>query len=185
MMTMRTFMHKLILASAAVLAVPSAASAAITLGPVTPGTAPYSGPARTYDFESPAPVSGGLVTTGCSNGIRAQPVGSAGNYWAVGPSDCSPGVMDLASIGDIFNVSFFWGSVDAYNTIEFLGAGGVVLATFTGSDIFNPANGSQTDPNLNPLVRFDLTGSDVGALTELSLSSTTIGRATCRERVCQ
>src|SRR3546814_10506647 len=80
--------------------------------------------------------------------------------------------MDLASIGDIFNVSFLWGSVDAYNTIEFLGAGGVVLATFTGSDIFNPANGSQTDPNLNPLVRFDLTGSDVGALTELRLSST-------------
>ena len=123
---MRTFMHKLMLASAAVLAVPSAASAAITLGPVTPGTAPYSGPAPTYDFESPAPVSGGLVTTGSSNGIRAQPFGSAGNYWAVGPSDGSPGVMDLASIGDIFNVSFLWGSVDAYNTIEFLGAGGVV-----------------------------------------------------------
>src|SRR3546814_4756189 len=77
----------------------------------------------TYDFESPAPVSGGLVTTGSSNGIRAQPFGSAGNYWAVGPSDGSPGVMDLASIGDIFNVSFLWGSVDAYNTIEFLGAG--------------------------------------------------------------
>lgn len=169
---MRTFMHKLLLASAAVLAVPSAASAAITLGPVTPGTAPYSGPAPTYDFESPAPVSGGLVTTGSSNGIRAQPFGSTGNYWAVGPSDGSPGILDLSTIGDIFNVSFLWGSVDAYNTIEFLGAGGVVLASFTGSDIFNPANGSQTDPNLNPLVRFDLTGSDVGALTQLRLTST-------------
>src|SRR3546814_14370493 len=79
--------------------------------------------------------------------------------------------MDLASIGDIFNVSFLWGSVDAYNTIEFLGAGGVVLANFTGSDIFNPANGSQTDPNLNPLVRFDLPGSTFEATTELRLSS--------------
>src|SRR3546814_5152487 len=92
----------------------------------------------------------------------------------------------LASIGDICNVSDLWGSGDAYNTVEFLGAGGVVLAAFSGSDIFNPANGSQTDPNLNPLVRFDLTGSDVGALPELRLSSTSkIGRASCRERVCQ
>ena len=169
---MRTFMYKLMLASAAALAIPSVASAAITLGPVTPGTNPYSGPAPTYDFESPAPVSGGAITTGSLDGIRAQPFGSTGNYWTVGPSDGSPGIMDLSSIGDIFNISFLWGSVDTYNTIQFLGAGGVVLASFTGSDIFNPANGSQTDPNLNPLVRFDLTGSDVSALTQLRLSST-------------
>src|SRR3546814_16496546 len=99
MMTMRTFMHKLMLASAAVLAVPSAASAAITLGPVTPGTAPYSGPATTYDFESHAPVSGGLVTTGPSNGIRAQPFGRPGNYWGVGTGDGSPGVIPAGRRG--------------------------------------------------------------------------------------
>lgn len=169
---MRTMIYKLMLASAAALAIPAAASASITLGPITPGSDPYMGPVPTYDFETPAPVSGGLVTTGFLNGVRAQPFGSTGNYWTVGPSDGSPGVMDLSSIGDIFNISFLWGSVDAYNTIEFLGAGGVVLATFSGSDIFNPANGNQTDPNLNPLVRFDITGSDVSALTSLRLSST-------------
>lgn len=169
---MRTFMYKLMLASAAVLAIPSVASAAITLGPVTPGTDPYSGPAPTYDFETPAPVSGGLVTTGSASGIRAQPFGSTGNYWTVGPSDGSPGILDLSSIADIFNVSFLWGSVDAYNLVEFLDMDGNVIASFTGSDIFNPANGNQTDPNLNPVVRFDITGNDVSNLKSLRLSST-------------
>jgi len=169
---MRTFMTKLMLVSVAALALPAAASAAITLGTVTPGTSPYSGPTPTYTFETAAPVTGGLVTTGSLDGIRAQPFGSTGNYWTVGPADGPSGVLNLSSIGDIFNVSFLWGSVDAYNTLEFLDGNGGLLASFTGSDIFNPANGSQTDPNLNPLVRFDVTGNDVGALASLRLSST-------------
>jgi len=169
---MRKFLSKALLVSAAVLAMPAAANAAVTLSTVTPGTDPYSGPAPTYDFETPAPVGGGLVTTGSASGIRAQPFGSTGNYWTVGPSDGSPGILDLSSIADIFNVSFLWGSVDAYNLVEFLDMDGNVLASFTGSDIFNPANGNQTDPNLNPVVRFDITGNDVGTLKSLRFSST-------------
>lgn len=169
---MQNFISKALVVSAAFLAMPAAANAAVTISTVTPGTAPYSGPTPTYDFETSAPVSGGLVTTGSSSGIRAQPFGSTGNYWTVGPSDGSPGIMNLSSIGDIFNISFLWGSVDAYNLIEFLDTNGNVLASFTGSDIFNPANGNQTDPNLNPVVRFDVTGNDVSALTALRLSST-------------
>jgi hypothetical protein len=169
---MRKFLSKALLVSAAVLAMPAAANAAVTLSTVTPGTAPYSGPTPTYDFETTAPVSGGLVTTGSASGIRAQPFGSTGNYWTVGPSDGSPGILDLSSIADIFNVSFLWGSVDAYNLVEFLDMNGNVLASFTGSDIFNPANGNQTDPNLNPVVRFDITGNDVSALNSLRFSST-------------
>ncbi len=169
---MRTLMKSLIFASAAALALPAAANAAVTLGSVTPGTAPYSGPAPTFDFESAAPVSGGLVTTGSADGVRAQPFGSTGNYWTVGPSDGSPGIMDLSSIGDIFNISFLWGSVDEYNFIDFLDGNGDVIATFSGSDIFNPANGSQTDPNLNPVVRFDISGEHVSSLTSLRLRST-------------
>lgn len=167
---MRTLMIKLVLASAAALALPAAAHAAVTLSSVTPGTAPYAGPTPTFDFESPAPVSG-LVTTGSVDTIRAQPFGSTGNYWTVGPADGSPGVMNLAAFGDIFNISFIWGSVDEYNSIDFLD-GDNVIATFSGSDIFNPANGSQTDPNLNPVVRFDVTGEHVASLTSLRLRST-------------
>lgn len=170
---MRTLVVKLVIASAAAMALPAAAHAAVTLSSVTPGSVPYAGPTPTFDFESAAPVSGGLVTTGSVDTVRAQPFGSTGNYWTVGPTDGSPGIMNLAGFGDIFNISFLWGSVDTYNFIDFLDGDGNVIATFTGSDIFNPANGSQTDPNLNPVVRFDVTGDHVASLTSLRLRSTT------------
>lgn len=169
---MRTLIMKTLLAATAAMALPAAAGAAITLGSVTPGTAVYSGPTPTYDFESPAPRTGGIVTNTSVSGVSAQPFGSTGNFWTVGPTDGSPGNLNLSSFGDIANISFIWGSVDAYNTLEFLDAGGGVLASFTGSDIFNPANGNQTSPNTNPVVRFNLTGSDQSAFTTLRLSST-------------
>lgn len=169
---MRTLMTKLVLASAAAMALPAAAHAAVTISSVTPGGAPYAGPTPTFDFETDAPVSGGMVLTGSLDTVRAQPLGSTGNYWTVGPTDGGPGIMDLSAIGDIFNISFLWGSVDDYNAIDFL-AGNTVIATFSGTDIFNPANGNQTDPNLNPIVRFDVTGEHVASLTSLRLRSTT------------
>lgn len=147
------------------------ATASVTVSTVTPGTDPYSGPPPTYDFESAAPTSGGLVTTGSLSGVRAQPFGSTGNYWTVGPTDGSPGTLDLSSFGDIYALTLLWGSVDSYNLIEFLDGSNNVLASFTGSDIFNPANGNQTDPNTNPLVQFNLTGSDVSGFTTLRLTS--------------
>lgn len=168
---MRTIMFKLVLASAAAMALPAAAHAAVTITAVTPGTDPYSGPTPTFDFESAAPVSGGLVTTGSVNNIRAQPFGSTGNYWTVGPADGAVGIMDLSSFGDISNVNFLWGSVDAFNFIDFLDGDDNVIATFSGSDIFNPANGDQNNPNLNPVVRFTVTGEHVTSLTSLRLRS--------------
>ncbi len=169
---MRTLMIRLVLASAAAMALPAAAHAAVTIASTTPGSAPYAGPAPTFDFETAAPVSGGTVTTGSLETIRAQPFGSTGNYWTVGPTDGSPGILNLSAFGDIFNISFLWGSVDSYNFIDFLDGSDNVIATFGGSDIFNPANGNQTDPNLNPVVRFDITGEHVASLTSLRLRST-------------
>lgn len=163
---------KLLLATTLLIAIPGTASATITLASVTPGTAPYSGPAPTYDFETPAPVAGGLVTNTSVPGVSAQPFGSTGNFWTVGPSDGTPGILTLTSFGDINSISFIWGSVDSYNLLEFLDGVGNVLGSFTGSDIFNPANGSQTDPNLNPVVLFSITGADVSSLASLRLSST-------------
>ncbi|MBK6414314.1 PEPxxWA-CTERM sorting domain-containing protein [Sphingopyxis sp.] len=164
---------KTLLAATAAMALPAAANAAIILGSVTPGTVPYSGPTPTYDFRSPTPnVTGGLITNTSESGVGAQPYGSTGSFWTVGPDDGSPGNMDLSSFGNISNISFIWGSVDGYNLLEFLDAGGNVLASFTGADVFNPANGNQTDPNTNPVVRFNLTDGDQTAFTTLRLSST-------------
>lgn len=152
----------------------TSANATISIGSVTPGSAVYVGPTPTYNFDpsGTALVTGGIVSNTSVGGVRAQPLGSTGNYWSVGPTDGSPGTLNLSSIGDIFNISFIWGSVDTYNTLEFLDASNFVLATFTGIQVNNPADGNQTAAATNPLVRFDLTGSDVAAFSSLRLRST-------------
>lgn len=151
------------------------ANATITIDSVTPGTDPYSGPTPTYDFDTPATtpgtINGQVITTGSSSGLYAQPYGSTGNYFSVGPSTSSPGYIDLTSFGDILTLSLIWGSVDYYNTLTFLDSSYNVLAAFTGSQIFDPANGNQTDPNTNPLVTFLLTGDDVANFAYLGLTS--------------
>ena len=162
-------------AAAAALALASGANAAIVIGSVTPGTDPYSGPAPTYDFDTPATtpvtIGGGVITTGTTPGSFAQPFGSTGNYYSVGPSTSSPGTIDLSVFTDIASISILWGSVDTYNTLEFVDALGNPLATFVGNDIFNPANGDQTDPNTNPVVTFLLSGTDMSDVAGLRLSS--------------
>ena len=169
-------MHKVVVAlfGAAAFATGSAASAGITLTGNVPGVSPYSGPAPTYTFDpgSRPTVSGGAFVTGTNGILYAQPYGSSGYYYAVGPSTNTTGTIDLSSFGDITSLSFLWGSVDSYNTLEFLDAGMNILATFTGNDIFNPATGSRTDPNTNPIVTFSLTGSDVSNFSYLRLIST-------------
>lgn len=154
------------------LAFSSSANAAITLTAVA-GTNPYSGPAPTYDFETAAPIIGGGIQNGSTPGLYAQPFGSTGNYWTVGPSTSTPGILSLAAFGDISWISFIWGSVDSYNTLEVLDAANNVLETFTGSDVYNPANGDQDDPNTNPLVTLFFTGSDMSNAASLRLTSNT------------
>jgi len=154
----------------AIAAVP--ASAQVSLGAV-PGSAPYTGPAPTYDFESLAPVTGGLVTTGSVGGIRAQPFGSTGKYWTIGPSDGSPGVLDLSSFAAISSISFIWGSVDSYNTLEVLDRLGNVLASFTGAAAAVNPNGNQTSPITNPIATLTNSGATRSNIGGLRLKSDT------------
>ena len=54
-------------------------------------------------------------------------------------------------------LGLFWGSVDAYNQIEFLNNGVVVPnGTWTGTGVLSPspANGNQTAPSTNLYVNF-------------------------------
>ena len=167
---------KLAFASAAVaVAVAFAAPANATITFTTqPGSNPYAGPTPTYDFDASTPTfsGGNVVGPGTTSGQFAQPFGSTGQYYSVGPSTSTPGTIDLSSFGDIFNLSFIWGSVDTYNTLTFLDASNNVLATFTGNQIFNPANGDQTSPNTNPLVTFFFDGTDISNVASMQLSST-------------
>src|SRR6476469_9897926 len=80
---------------------------------VTPGSTTYTGPTPTYDFDSPGttPVYlGGSVVTQPNTSGHAQPVGSTGYYYSVGPSDGEPGTIVLSMFGDINAISFIWGS---------------------------------------------------------------------------
>jgi len=175
-MTEREVMKKLgltLAAAAAAFASPS--YAAITIGAVA-GNAVYSGPTPTYDFESPAPVSGtgDAIVTGSTSPLYAQPLGSTGNYWAIGPFAGSPaeGILDLSSFAQIGTISFIWGSVDAYNVLEVLGLDGVTaIATFDGSDVVLPPDGDQVDPAKNPLVTLTFNGGDEYNVTGLRLIS--------------
>lgn len=157
-------------AACAFAAAPAYAQATLT---AVPGSEPYAGPAPTYDFDTSTPTyTGGFVTTGDLSGVRAQPYGSTGNYWTVGPDDGSPGFLDLSSFAAIGAISFIWGSVDSYNTIEVLDRLGNVINTFTGADAAVNPNGNQTDPVTNPLARISIAGADQYNIGGLRLSST-------------
>jgi hypothetical protein len=168
---MRRFL--LAVTTAAALGLASAANGAIVIASNLPGTDPYSGPTPTYTFDTLAGTptfTGGAVVSGTSL-AHAQPFGSTGSYYSVGLTDGPTGVIDLSSFGDISTIGLLWGSVDAYNTLQFLDGSNNVLASFDGAAIINPADGNQSDPDTNRLVTFLLTGADVSAFSQLRLTS--------------
>lgn len=166
-------MRKSIIALAALsmLGNATAASAAISISSA-PGSASYTG-AFTYDFETAAPVTGGAIRTGSHSGLAAQPFGSTGNYWTLGPSDGATGTMDLAAFSAIATIGFLWGSVDNWNWVDVLGRNGAVLKTFNGVDIAPSPNGSWTAPVMNPYATIAITGADRANIGALRFRSTT------------
>ena len=155
---------KSILLAALLLSASTAAHAVIVtsaLGAPDPG--PAANQTLIVDFEGPAPgvvLSGSYtIATGLLPGLRAPPAGDTSNYFAV------PGVNSevpnraridftnyIATNRAIRSLSFYWGSIDSYNTLEVLGRSNRVLRTITGNDINNPANGNQSDPFSNQRV---------------------------------
>jgi hypothetical protein len=182
------------MAAVAALTLSSAANATISIGGNNQGTNPYSGPAPTINFDttfpdSPTAPSPYIVGPGTVSNFFAQPFGSTGQYYAAGPTSngtgpgSSPGIIDLTSYalaagaGGVTSLSFLWGSIDAFNTLEFLDSANNVLGgagfSISGSQIHNPANGDQSDPELNRVVFFILTGTDATNFRKLRLTSTT------------
>lgn len=110
-------------------------------------------------------------------GIRAAPAGDTTAYFATPGSDQQlPGVATIDFNGYITanrglrSLSFYWGSVDVYNTLEVLDRNGVVIQTIVGNQINNPANGNQTDAVSNR--RLYLRFSDTDNFGSLRLTST-------------
>lgn len=160
---MKKFARALAFAAAAA-ASTTAANATVTVSAVA-GCNTYCGALPiTYDFNSPAGtpsfVGGNVVGPGTTTNAFAAPVGGSGLYYSVGPSTTHPGTITLGS--NIGAFSFIWGSIDTFNFLSILTAGGTY--SFSGSAIAalipTPANGSQTLNPQNPIVTFLLSGLD-------------------------
>jgi hypothetical protein len=152
----------------------------------TPG---YDSKSITYDFDARTPRNvGGAVVTGTTSN-HATPIGSTGSYYSVGPSGNGDGggkglVFFDAVKGGISSVSFLWGSIDDYNSIQFFGANSalrdinysyLIGDLITGSMVTAPAlaNGDQGSALTNRLVTFSFDGADRNKVLGFRLGSTT------------
>jgi hypothetical protein len=124
----------------------------------------------TIDFNSGlAPgFTGGAIENGTTGGLFAAPLDDTSNYYSVGPSTSSPATLTTSG-GPYTYLGLYWGSIDAYNTIAFYN-GATLVQSFSGSDIWNPANGDQSSTATNRFVEFTFDGSD--AFTSVVFTST-------------
>jgi hypothetical protein len=103
-------------------------------------------------FSPTTPSQGGIVVSGSLSGNWASPAGYSGNYMAIlgGHSE----TLKFSHTMDIFGL--YWGSIDTYNSVEFLLKGNQVGAIIKGSDLAAPiaATGNQLGPNSNAYITF-------------------------------
>lgn len=150
-------MLKYLFPAVALISASSSAFAAVNVN-----TSPLSlaAPANTsvlVDFDSPLPtgfaLAGGIVQN-VSNSHGAEPAGDTSNYLSANSGDPAT----LSSTLGFRAVSLYWGSIDTYNTITLLGQFGQAIASYTGLQIYSPANGDQSSGATNRRVTFTTSG---------------------------
>jgi hypothetical protein len=160
----------------ATMAMLATAANAVTLtsfaGAPDPG--PLAGQTIVFDFEAPTPELSGSysLVSGSVGGEYAAPAGD-GTQFAVVPADGAPtpgvALLDLTGfINPIRSLSLYWGSIDQYNTLEFLD-GDSIIYTITGG-MLPPADGDQIDGGTNRRVNVDF-GFAGQSLTALRFTS--------------
>lgn len=116
-------------------ALPGAASATVSVSPYA--FAPPSG-GTLINFDGALPsnftLTGGIVQAGNANGamapLQTATVQETSKYLAV-PS----GSATLLSTNGFDRLSFYFGSLDDFNSFDLLGQGGTVIASYTGSQV--------------------------------------------------
>lgn len=193
-------MRSAVLAAFLFVASASTASAQITFTSASGGTSAsaqdpgYAGQQLVADFNG-GPYAGVTfsgsysIQTGLFSGAAAPPAGVTNGYFAT-PNRTGTSSSGTATINfsgylanqSIRGISFYWGSIDSYNSLRFLDANGNALnitlgnstvTSLTGSNITANANGDQQQQLTNRRVFFDLT--NVSGFTSLELTSN--GRA--------
>lgn len=136
----RSFAFATLLASATV-----AQAASFTSVAGNPDPGPAAGQTVVFDFNSATPELTGMysLVTGTGSGAAA-PAGDLTQYAAVPTIGLPSGTatLDLTGLaGPIGSFSFYWGSIDTYNSIELLN-GANSFYTLSGS-MLPPATGDQ------------------------------------------
>jgi hypothetical protein len=139
-----------------------------TVGPVDSGpvdvTSSYNPGYTLIDFnDGTSPFTGGAVKSGTTTGDYVTPFGDTTPYFSVGPSTSTPASLALSAINQL---SFYWGSIDIYNTISFDG----LNQTFGGA-LFGGTASNVSRPSRE--VTFYFTPAESAALTGLTLKSGT------------
>jgi hypothetical protein len=132
-----------------------------TAGAPDPGIAAGETLLVSFDTANVAGVtdtrSGNVITTaGSVGGVRAAPAGtlSGGVYRSIGTGGASLFDFSAWTAGrGLASVSFYWGSIDAYNFVDILDGAGAVVSTIGGGAL-PLANGNQQLATSNRRVFF-------------------------------
>lgn len=169
-------MSKLALAALVALATAGSAQAVVTVTSTNgPDTQPLpAGQSVIYDFESGAPaglVGNFAIVQGSTSNLYAAPLGDTTHYLAV-PGVGMAGTATLVLNQSYRTLSFYWGSIDAYNSVTYFNAAGLSLGTFSGDMIPSaPADGSQGNALNNRRVNWDFGADSVKSLTFTSTNN--------------
>lgn len=157
-------------ASVLLLTFVTAANAAVFVSSI-PG-APDPGPSAsqthliTFDTGLPAGVTlsgDGAIVTGSVPNDYAEPAGDTTPFLTTPfATKNNASELDFAPFlgnQDVVSFSFYWGSIDAFNSLQLLDRSGASFFTIAGPAI-PPANGNQTAPFTNRRVVFQLSGAD-------------------------
>jgi hypothetical protein len=118
--------------------------------------------ASVIDFDKPVSsgfrVTGGVVRV-TDDGFGSPPAVAPGvkgssAYLSVNPGETAA----IVSRTGFQSVSFLWGSMDSYNTLRLIGADGTTIASYSGLDVFAPADGGQLGGDTNRRVTFTVQG---------------------------
>jgi hypothetical protein len=177
---------KFVAVTALLTASASAHSVTITFGgnAALPGDTQTSSVAgvTTVDFNVPAGVacasigSYGItgdagITTGSSGTAAAPPTSNTSCYLTV-PLRSSSGSAVWDSPGTNNYLGLFWGSIDGYNSLQFLDAGSNVIGTVTGADVIaaGAAFGDRISAGSNRYVNLFLGSDSYSAVRFVSTS---------------
>lgn len=158
---MNSFIKSTVLA-AVIGAFPVAAQAGVVVTSIDFGMDAIPAGATVIDFDTAIPVgftlTGGQVRN-WSDAAGAAPAIADGRHttsFYLTANAASPATITAAQ--GYRTVSFLWGSMDAYNTLTLLDRTGAAIASYTGLDVWPPANGNQGAAATNRRVTFTTDG---------------------------